>query len=242
MLIVDKNLYHSEQHLRNILKGSQTENLENLTNPNRNDNYSFEVLKRRECVKNNHLKNKEANKCLNSRVDMIGSGKLFKSGKIESMIKRDKYFNEKRKDCNRNESTVAGLLNDQANKFDNIAEQKDLYSGKYDNYMNNIQQRTNERSSQMSDHNRPGYRSPTLSTEYSGRKSLINQSQYDNYSQKRQSDLTNEYQENGIHAKDHNDQLFRRKSGERKSMDYTITAPSKICLFSKILVVWINYY
>lgn len=108
---MDKNLYNTEKHLKNMLEGKQNGYLEYLDQKNCEDNLDFETLKRREFVKE-AAKNK-SNVLLgtNNGVNMIGSGNMFNSKNIETMLAREKYLKENgvglkesQQGCNKNQS------------------------------------------------------------------------------------------------------------------------------------------
>jgi hypothetical protein len=94
LLTVDQNLYNTEQHLKNILNGKQNENLEYLNHKNFEDNVDFETLKRREFVKQAQKMKSNNPNCAQNGLSMIGSGKLFNPQKIQTIIARDKHFQE----------------------------------------------------------------------------------------------------------------------------------------------------
>lgn len=89
---MDKNMFYNQEHLRKILEGTQDQYMQRLGDGADKDNYPLEVLKRKEWVRQNKQKNAQSRNC-NNRVDMIGSGNLFDSSKLETMIARENYFN-----------------------------------------------------------------------------------------------------------------------------------------------------
>lgn len=94
LLAVDKNLYNTEKHLQNILDGKQNDNLEYLDRRNVEDHLDFESLKRREFVKESKKNRNNNFSNTNNGVSLFGSGNVFNSKNIETIIAREKYLQE----------------------------------------------------------------------------------------------------------------------------------------------------
>ena len=94
LLAVDKNLYNTEKHLQNILDGKQNDNLEYLDRRNVEDHLDYESLKRREFVKESKKNRNNNFSNTNNGVSLFGSGNVFNSKNIETIIVREKYLQE----------------------------------------------------------------------------------------------------------------------------------------------------
>lgn len=173
LLAVDKNLYYNQKHLENILNGTQNQYLEKINDPMNVNSYPIDVLKRKEWVRQNQESKQEKGFRKNG-MDMIGTGNLFDSSKVETIIARDKYF--------QNKFHQKGEFNEQSTGKDTQSQTQNHESG---------------RRSEMS------------------RQSHVRESMEEGWGP----DVM-QRQRRSMHAKEHNDQLFKKKSVQRKSLGY----------------------
>lgn len=92
LLMVDKNLYKNEEHLKKILEGKCTFRMENLDDPLYNKNQTLNVLKRRVQMAGNQQNTHNARQA--KGVDMIGCGNTYDSKKVETLLAKQKYLTE----------------------------------------------------------------------------------------------------------------------------------------------------
>lgn len=92
LLMVDKNLYKNEEHLKKILEGKCTFRLENLDDPLYNKNQTLNVLKRRVQMKGNQNNSRNIRQA--KGVDMIGCGNTYDTKKVETLLAKQKYLTE----------------------------------------------------------------------------------------------------------------------------------------------------
>lgn len=175
------------------MEGKQNEFLQTLNDPMNVNNYPLEVLKRKEWVRQN--KEKGAQGDLKNRVDMIGSGNLYDSSKIETMIARENYFN---------------------NKF-----QKENFSQRKKSEMGHKMEKERKshmsRQSEVEQKERSSQVNSSIRSEASRYRDSLEQGWPAEGSVNRRSEV---YGRQMANAKEHNDELFRRKSGQRKSLNY----------------------
>lgn len=190
-MTVDKNLFYNQKHLQKILEGKQDHYMQNIKDPNNMDTFSLEVLKRKEWVRQNKERANNSNNCKN-RVDMIGSGNMYDSSKIETMIARENFLKNKfSKNYSQPQKTP-------------ISENQDLSKKSKSNYSEQEKKSNYSRNSRNS-----GYRESMEG--WPARNSS------DIHSRRRSTGVVRD----SLNAKQHNDQLFMKKSGPRKSLGYT---------------------
>lgn len=85
-------MFYNQKHLQKILEGKQNQYMQNLCEQKEASSYPLETLKRKEWVRQNMEKGGSTGKC-SKGVNMIGSGNIFDSSKVETMIARENYFN-----------------------------------------------------------------------------------------------------------------------------------------------------
>ena len=200
MLTVDKNLYYNQKHLQNILKGTQNQYLENINDPMNLNNFPLEVLKRKEWVRKNQ-KNGEKPKNSNNRVDMIGSGNIYDVSKVQTMIARENYFNQK------------------YSKTPNNPRQSEFANQQEENLSRQLTQSRKSRKDEQSHHSYPSRNSY---------QSGYRESVEGGWPEKNMMDMTQERRHanrKSLNAKEHNDELFRKKSQQRKSVGYANIGP-----------------
>lgn len=154
------------------------------------DTFSLEVLKRKEWVRQNKERaNQQTQNCKN-RVDMIGSGNMYDSSKIETMIARENFLKNK---FSKNYSQASeNAVPEQAPELSRKSES---------NYSQNEKSNYSRNS---------GYRD-SLEQGWPARNSG------EMNSRRRSSGIVRE----NLNAKQHNDRLFMKKAGQRKSLGYT---------------------
>lgn len=217
---MDKNLYFNQKHLENILNGTQNQYLERINDPMNVNSYPIEVLKRKEWVRQNqHRMNPEHHK--KNGVDMIGTGNLYDPSKVETIIARDKYFQNKYS-ANQNPGPQSKASNPPPNnQYKDMERQSRHSQSKASDKGSRHSQMSNPgRHSQMSNHSRHSQMSNP------NRRSNTSDAFRNSRDQGWGPDVVSrnrafENPRGSMHAKEHNDALFKKKSAARKSLGYT---------------------
>ena len=213
LLTVDNNLYYNQNHLKNILNGTQNHYMQNISDSHPMDSFSLDVLKRKEWVRQNKEKAMLNTNCKN-RVDMIGSGNVYDSSKIETMIARENFLKSK---FNQDYSKKKSVTEMSENKSRN-SEINNSQVSRHSNYSRNSQA---ERKSQI---DRKSQYRESMEQGWPARNSDVS-----SQSQRRRS---NGVVRDSMNAKEHNDRLFMKKNAKRKSMGYTNISRGKILILT----------
>jgi hypothetical protein len=175
--------------------------MENINDPMNMNNFPLDVLKRKEWVRKNKEKAEVNNKSRN-RVDMIGSGNIYDVSKIETMIARENYFNQ---------------------KFNKTGNNQDLQKSKQEEKLS--RQPTESRHSQMDNQSNQSY--PSRNSYQSGYRDSMEQGWPAQNNMEMTQERRNHPQRQSMNAKEHNDQLFKKKAPQRKSLGYSNISSGK---------------